>query len=505
MTGIALAAAFAGGILLGWLGCLLAITAACVWWANSRKWTVPVLVVVLALAGWARLATAIPQEFGILESGDRSFEGEVTGPAFTSRGGQSFRLEIDETSALGDGPAGRKLVICVYGPEAPRVGWGDSVSVWGTYESVRDVSRGFGASLKARSCDGALFARGMVTLASGASLTSRIDRFRQSISDVIIGSADGDRAALLTGLVTGDDGALSGDTFQSFLNTGTTHITAVSGSNFALIVMIAAVIGAVGGIRRRFAWVVITVAGIWAYALMVGLGPPSFRSAIVATLAVGAVLTGRRADFLTLAMVGMAVQLAIRPEDKWTLSFQLSMAASLALVLVLGLHRLDNQRPFWLSAIVATSSAQLATLAVLAASVGSVSLISVPANLVVGPLTAIAFPLAALGGVVGTAFPPLGEAILVPASMVAGAIIGFVDRAGSVPGATQDLGSVSAFQVAVLAALAVLFLLALSDDVRVLARSVARNRASNRLLRPVGLFALVGGILVGIAVRTLVN
>lgn len=505
MTGIAIAASFAAGVMLGWLGLLLILTAAAVWWLHSRKAAVPVIFVIAALAGWARLSLAGPQQVGVIESGASTFTGEVVGPAFSTARGQSFKIDIAGEASLGDEWVGGTIFVCVYGPDQPRVGWGDSLSISGRFESVHDVSRGFASALRARSCDGVLTSGQMTKLAASHSLEARIDGFRQSISEVIMGSADGDRGALLTGLVTGDDGALSGAAADGFLDTGTSHITAVSGSNFALIVVIAAAVGSVGGVRRRFAWIVVTVTGIWAYAFMVGLGAPSFRAALIATLATGAILTGRRADFLTLAMVGMAIQLAIRPEDQWTLSFQLSMASSLALVLVLGAYHLDDRRPFWLSAIVATSAAQLATLALLVSTVGRVSVISVPANMVIGPLAAIAFPLAAVGGVIGTAVPLLGQAILAPASIIAGVIVWIARTAGSTSWASQEVGASTSLTVIFLAVLAIIPLAILSQDVRVQFMAVARTRSSIRLLSDPILFALIGGVVVGIAVRTLVN
>src|SRR3712207_7452256 len=51
------------------------------------------------------------------------------------------------------------------------------------------------------------------------------------------------RSALLAGLVTGDDAALSPARQESFLETGTTHLTAVSGSNLAILLVIAASLG----------------------------------------------------------------------------------------------------------------------------------------------------------------------------------------------------------------------------------------------------------------------
>ena len=117
----------------------------------------------------------------------------------------------------------------------------------------------------------------------------------------------------------------------------------------------------------------------------------------------------------------------VQPRQIESLGFRLSVVASLALVLVLnGLTARDRTSRLSL-VLTATVAAQLATLPVLLPVFGTVSLMSVPANIVAVPLAAVAMPLAALAAIAGSFSPPLGEVIAAPAILAATAVIGSVD------------------------------------------------------------------------------
>jgi ComEC/Rec2-related protein len=502
---IVLSALFATGAMFGWLAVALAFTLGLLWWTLHRRWIWPGIFLLSSMFGWIRLETAPVPTPSSNESGVSWVTGSVIGPAFTTARGQSFRLLMTD-GRQGDQAMRAGGTICAYAPEQPRVTWGDRIELFGRFERIEDVPIGFGKSLLARSCEGRVSGWQVKRLAASSGPISRLDQLRQRMADTVSRSAVGDQGALLTGLVTGDDGGLSDEAHESFIRTGTTHITAVSGSNFALIVVIAAAVGTAGGVSRRFAWLLVTVGAIWLYAIMVGLGPPSLRAALVATLAAGAVLAGRKADFLTLAMVALAIQLAIRPLDRITLSFQLSVLSSLALILVLSTYDPEQKRPFWQSAILATGAAQLATLAVLAAAIGEVSIVSLPANLMIAPLASLAFPLAAAGSIVGMLFQPLGAAILAPASLAAAGMIVIVSRLASFDWSVLHLGvAIGELSFWLITILAALYLAALSSDVRAQGSAWKADAGLIAPSRHLALFAMLIGLLIGIALESLLN
>ncbi len=68
----------------------------------------------------------------------------------------------------------------------------------------------------------------------------------------------------------------------------------------------------------------------------------------------------------------------------------------------------------------------MATLPILLPISGGVSPLSLPANLAIGPLVAIAFPLASVAGLLGAAWLPLGAVVAVPARLACEAILAVV-------------------------------------------------------------------------------
>ena len=241
----------------------------------------------------------------------------------------------------------------------------------------------------------------------------------------------GDSGALLAGLVVGDDSALSRQRATAFSNVGATHLTAVSGSNLALIAGMLVALGRASVGQHRLVWQLVTIAGVWAFALVSGAEAPAVRAAIVATIALLAIRFGRAADFPTLIMLAAGLMALIDPGQVSRLGFQLSVAASLALAIALPALSLHGATGMVSSVMLATVVAQIATFPLLLAVFGSVAALSVPANMLVVPLAGVAMPLAGIAGVLGLVNRHLGELAVVPAASAADFMIGIVDWLGS--------------------------------------------------------------------------
>jgi competence protein ComEC len=268
-------------------------------------------------------------------------------------------------------------------------------------------------------------------------MRATISRLRVDLSEFLMQSAPGDTGALLSGLVTGEDGGLSESAGSAFLATGTTHITAISGANFATLTLLLGVL-ATGAMRRNIAFVIGASVVIWLFAVMVGLQPSALRAALLATAVLLGRCVGRRPDLLTLTVLLASLQVAIRPHDFHTLAFQLSVAATLALIVVFdGSERIDS-RAWGATLGLSVLAAQLATIPILAWRIGTLSVTGLFANLIVGPLAGLAFPIALIGALAGRLSPTLGELLVLPAAWLCRGIIVFVewiDR--TAPGSVQ--------------------------------------------------------------------
>jgi competence protein ComEC len=424
-AGLALVFAAAGGwIVAAGIG-LAAVAALLVAPRPTLRLVPAVVVVAAALLGAARAvprpdAAPLPWADGV-----EAVRGTVTAAPVRSGLSQRFVVRVAEAEVEKRWLSADALLCVVAQPE-PVVGDGDRLWLAGGATRIDDVETRFRPVMRSRGCGASMYARSVAIDERGLGWRRAMAEARDGLSGVLERLAPGDIEALMSGLVTGDDDALSPDTQDAFVETGTTHITAVSGSNFTTLLVAFVAAGRATGWRRRLPWLLLVVVAVWAYAAFVGLNPPATRAALVATGASLALLVGRRPEIVTLIVVAAGLMIAINPAQVWSLSFQLSLAASLAIAAVAAVPEAGGARAWLAAAILATLVAQVATLPILLPISGGVSAMSLPANLAIGPLVALAFPLSATAGLLGAVWPPLGATIAVPARLTCEAIVGIV-------------------------------------------------------------------------------
>lgn len=236
-------------------------------------------------------------------------------------------------------------------------------------------------------------------------------------------------AGLLAGILLGLGHTLPGGLADAFRVTGLTHIIVISGYNFAVVIQTAQYV--LHRVAHRWLALWASLGAVAVYAALVGLSPPVTRAAIMGVLTIGAVLVGRKSHPLTALAAATLVMTAANPLHLWSVSFQLSFAATLGLLLALpALQRrlapyrqaaappdADAAAPLWVSAVSAlgaTAVAQFATLPVLWYHFAEVSIVALPANALVLPLQGVVMPLGACAVALGALWLPLGRLIAAP-------------------------------------------------------------------------------------------
>ena len=199
---------------------------------------------------------------------------------------------------------------------------------------------------------------------------------------------------------------------------GTTHLLVVSGQNVALLLGTAVALLTAVVSRRRAA--LIALALLPGYVVLVGAEPPVVRAAIMAVGIALAAVTGRRTPGWIYLAYALAIMLALRPLLVRDVAFQLSATATAGVMLIApplrdwaGV-RLRLTGGGALAALVEAATialgAALAVLPVQAASFGTVSLVQVPANVVVAPLYEATLLVAVAAALMGW-FEPAAAAI----------------------------------------------------------------------------------------------
>ena len=240
----------------------------------------------------------------------------------------------------------------------------------------------------------------------------------EAVRSLVVAGADRlspERQALYLGLVIGDDRFQADGQRLRFRAAGLAHLLAVSGQNVAFVLAVLA-----PGIRLlgRRSRVVVSVMALVVFAVVTRMEPSVLRATATATLAVWASTTGRTRSGLTVLAVAVVVLLWVDPFLVDSIGFQLSVAASVGILVLQPAVAGRLPGPAMLRQPLATTiAAQVGVSPVLAGFVGPVSVASVPANLLAGWAAAGVMTSGLTVGVVaGLVGEPLGSVLQWPAT-----------------------------------------------------------------------------------------
>jgi competence protein ComEC len=226
-----------------------------------------------------------------------------------------------------------------------------------------------------------------------ASVTTRI---RTAFRGAVAGLPQ-DAGALLLGLAVGDESLVDPDLDRAMIRAGLAHLTAVSGSNTALVVGIAmAGVVALGwGWRARVLVSVLVLAG---YVALVRPQPSVLRAAGMGIVALLALTTGGQRRGPPALLAAVIVLLVGWPQFALSIGFALSVAATAGLLLIgpgvaqrLARWPLARRAPEPIRAALAVAAAaHMATLPLAVLLGNGASLVALPANVIVTPLVPVA-------------------------------------------------------------------------------------------------------------------
>lgn len=358
---------------------------------------------------------------------------------------------------------------------------GDELRARGRFSSVAEVSRrprgagGFDAAgyLRSRGLGGELQLDSVrATGRARGGLGGAVDGMRTRAEQAMDHGLPPPEAALLRGMVLGEDEAIDPDVRDSFRASGLAHILAVSGQNVALLCALAlpglALLGASPSVRIGALMGLIAL-----YVPLAGAGPSLQRAGVMGSAGLVAVAASRPASRAYALLLAAAVTLALNPRTAGDPGWQLSFAAVGGIIVLAPplRDRLGRLPRVLAEGLAVTVAATLATAPLMAHHFGSFSAASLPANVLALP----AVPVAMWAGMASAAvaqLAALGPPFAGPAGAGAAALsklsepaLGYLstlaERFGELPGAQVPLplgsraGLVGAYVVLALFVLAV--------------------------------------------------
>ena len=180
--------------------------------------------------------------------------------------------------------------------------------------------------------------------------TQTVNRLRMHLSRGIMAALPGDAGAFASGAMTGDRSGISKATVEALRDSNLAHLLAISGMNMAFLTGFVFVLLRYGlalvpplALRvntKKLAAVVAFGVALF-YLLLSGANVATQRAFLMVTVMLGAVLFDRRALTMRSVALSAIVLLLWQPESLTEPGFQLSFAATVALIA--GFSALDGQ------------------------------------------------------------------------------------------------------------------------------------------------------------------
>ncbi|WP_018185439.1 ComEC/Rec2 family competence protein [Kaistia granuli] len=321
-------------------------------WARRHRTLSVRLVILLAMAATGAVAIKLRTDTLATIGLERQVTGTLTGwveERKARRGGYRLTIRVATLDARRLTAIPQRVTVTVRGRDVPKVGDGVQVLARlrpasgpvlpGGYDFARDAYyRGVGAT-------GFAYGAAKPAELGPPPLTIRlrqpIEAIREAIRARIVASLSGESRYIASALIIGDAGGLSEQTEDEMRLSGLAHVLSVSGLHMALVsgvifwgvragLALVPSLALRRPIRKWAAVAALLLSGF--YLLISGLDVAAQRSFVMTSIAFLAILADRRAiSMRNVALAGLVV-LVVTPESILSASFQMSFAATVALV-----------------------------------------------------------------------------------------------------------------------------------------------------------------------------
>ena len=274
------------------------------------------------------------------------------------RYGQRFVLRAETLEHNNESfPVTGKLRVTLSGLEA-LLNKGDRISFTGRMRSIRNFNNPGGFNYKRYLAFQGVWATTythvdeLAVLSRGKqnNLSAAVSELRRHIAGLIENCGDDEQIGVLKALVIGDRSSISADTREAFNRAGVGHLLAISGLHIGIVASVSFVF--FQWVLRNFefllwkAWIrkgaaLLSLLPVVFYGMVSGFSPSTQRAVIMVSVFLLTFLFEREHDLInTLALAAMIILVAY-PPSLFLISFQLSFAA--VLFIILGLACLQNR------------------------------------------------------------------------------------------------------------------------------------------------------------------
>jgi len=263
---------------------------------------------------------------------------------------------------------------------------------------------------------------------------------RQSLNHSLRDSLPPPLSGIAQGMITGRSDAIDPELRSHLNDTSLSHLIVISGSNLTLLITM--VMAASAWLVGRRAAALMAILAALSYGTLIGPDPPVQRAMWMAVVFASAHLLGRGSSAVYAVGATAALMVALEPHVLLDLSFQLTLAGTLGIVLLmptLSEDFLSGQRGLtgaMRDVALVTMVATLTTMPLIALHFERASLVGVAANLLVTPLFSWMLLGSAVTAVLGLASESLAAMVSWPlAWLPLRWLVLVAEQAASLPGA----------------------------------------------------------------------
>lgn len=410
---------------------LVAGLLAAAFWRRQRA-RIALLALCCAALGAARLDAAhhaaTPQSIWLHnDAGQLAIQGVIVADPQRNEDGQRAIIAVEQFVDRGAVQRAEGLILAKL-PPYPERRYGDRVIVRGMLTAPRPPRRAGEFDYRdylARKDIYALIEPKTITLVSannGNPVSGWLLGVRDNARRVLLRELPEPQSSLAVGILLGLQSSIPADVYDTFSQTGTSHILVISGWNISIIGVALYAVAARFKLSQNTAfWLILGT--IWLYTMFVGATPTVIRAAVMGTIVIVGKRLDRQSDAWTTLFVACWLMAIGNPQTLWDLGFQLSALATASLFAfgkqVAALLERSFLRVSWLDwareALTATLAAQVLALPLILYQFGNLSIVAPLANVVLLPMVPYAMLFGALSLLGGLIWLPLGQWLALPA------------------------------------------------------------------------------------------
>jgi len=244
---------------------------------------------------------------------------------------------------------------------------------------------------------------------NGSRVLSWLYILRNSFMKNIVSVISAPESDLANGLILGARGGFDATMRDEFISTGTIHIIALSGYNVTIVAE--STMKILGLVFRQVVGTVFGIIVVILFVLLGGASATAIRAGIMAIIVLFARMTGRKYDAGRALVIAGLLMIAYDLRVLTDISFQLSFIATFGVLFVtpkvIGLVKFLPMKFGFREVVATTIAATITVLPILLHTTGILSIVSLPANILILPFIPITMFMSFVVGLFGYISPIL--------------------------------------------------------------------------------------------------